>query len=301
VSPSERVQYRNVVWNSDRWDGFELRSDDVIISTAPKCGTTWMQMQVALLLFRDPDLPAPLATLSPWLEMNTRPLAEVVADLDGQTHRRFIKTHTPLDGLPWADGVTYLHVARDPRDVAQSWDNHMENMNMERFIESRAASVGLDDLAELGIEGMPPPPPDDPAERFWLWVEGDSLSSLVHPSATFWAAPDRPNVHLSHYGDQLADLTTEMTRLADALGVDPPTAALVDAAQFETMKTRSSELMPNSDISLFHDSRQFFDKARAGEWRELMAEGGAARYDAAVRRASDDDDLLTWLHAGPLP
>jgi hypothetical protein len=161
--------------------------------------------------------------------------------------------------------------------------------------------VGLDDLAELGIEGPPPPPPDDPAERFWLWVEGDSLPALVHHSATFWAAQDRPNVHLFHYGDQRADLTTEMTRLADALGVDPPTAALVDAAQFETMKTRSSELMPNSDISLFHDSRQFFDKARAGEWRELMAEGGAARYDAAVRRASDDDDLLTWLHAGPLP
>ena len=132
----ERRRYRNFVFDSGRWDAFEFRDGDIVISTPPKCGTTWMQMLCALLIFRTPDLPAPLAMLSPWLDMNLRPLDEVRADLAAQSHRRFVKTHTPLDGLPWDDRVTYVHVARDPRDAALSWDNHMANMDLERFVHA---------------------------------------------------------------------------------------------------------------------------------------------------------------------
>lgn len=299
--------YRNFVWNSDRWDGFEFRDDDIVISTAPKCGTTWMQMQCALLLFRTADLPAPLATLSPWLDMNTRPLEDVRADLDAQTHRRFIKTHTPLSGVPWDERVTYVHVARDPRDTALSWDNHMSNMDLERFFEIRAAAVGLDDLAELGMDGPPPPPPDDPALRFWMWVEGDgvtpgpsALERTVHHSRTFWNARDRPNVHLFHYGDQRADLPGQMARLADALDVDPPTDELVEAARFANMKARADQLVPNSDTPFWRSSNQFFDKGRSGDWRALIGDDGLPRYEAALRAAVDDDELIAWLHAGLL-
>ena len=297
--------YKNFVWNSARWDGFELRDDDIVISTPSKCGTTWMQMQCALLLFRTPELPAPLAQLSPWLDMNTRPLAEVRADLEAQTHRRFIKTHTPLGGLPWDERVTYLHVSRDPRDVAQSWDNHMSNMNMERFLETRAAAVGLDDLAELGMDGPPPAPPEDPEARFWHWVEGDGVSpgpsglgGLVQHSRSFWDVRDAPNVHLFHYGDLRADLAGQMTRLAEALGVEAPTDELVDAARFENMKARSDELVPNSDTPFWQSNQQFFDKARSGDWRALIGDDGLPRYEAALRATTDDEELVAWLHAG---
>jgi hypothetical protein len=306
--PANTTVYKNFVWNSERWDGFELRDDDIVISTAPKCGTTWLQMQVALLLFRTPDLPAPLAALSPWLEMNTRPLADVRAALEAQPHRRFIKSHTPLDGLPWHDGVTYLHVGRDPRDVALSWDNHVSNMDYERFVEIRAAAVGLDDLEELGIADEPiAEAPEDPAQRFWAWVEGagagtraSGLQGLVHHSQTFWATRQRPNVHLFHYSDQRADLATQMARLADALGVDPPTEALVEAARFENMKARADHLVPNADLPYWQSNQRFFDKARAGEWHHLVGDEGLPRYEAALRQVTDDDELIRWLHAGSL-
>lgn len=304
---ADRFPYANFIWNSARWDGFEVRPDDIIISTAPKCGTTWMQMQCALLLFRTPDLPAPLATLSPWLDMNTRPLEDVLAALAAQTHRRFIKTHTPLGGLPEDDRITYLHVARDPRDAAISWDNHFANVNPQRFIEARAAAVGLDDLAALGLEGGPPTPPDDPAERFWIWMEGDgasesmtSLEALVHHSRTFWSVRHEPNVHLFHYGDQRAGLAGEMARLADALGVDPPTDELVEAARFERMKARADDLVPNSDTPFWQSNERFFDKARSGDWRALVGEESLPRYVAALREATDDESLIDWLHGGPI-
>src|SRR5215203_1589032 len=111
-----RVRYRNLVMDSARWDGFEFRSGDIVISTPPKCGTTWTQMLCALLIFDGPTFPALLSDISPWLDMNIRPLAEVTVALAAQTHRRVIKTHTPLDGIPLHRDVTYLVVGRDPRD-----------------------------------------------------------------------------------------------------------------------------------------------------------------------------------------
>lgn len=294
----------SVIFNPARWEGFEFRDDDIVISTGAKCGTTWMQMQVALLLFRSPQLPAPLAVLSPWLEMNTRPLDEVRADLEAQTHRRFIKSHTPLDDLPWDDRVTYLHVSRDPRDVACSWDNHVANIDFGRLFEARAASVGLDDLAELGLKGAPPVPPEDPAERFWQWVEGDAggdpsrLSELVAMSLSFWAARDRPNVHLFHYADQQADLAGQMARLAGILGVDPPTDELVAAAGFESMKQRADELVPNSDTALWNDNSRFFQRGVSGRWREVIGDADLPRYDAALAALVVDSDFDRWLHHG---
>lgn len=89
------VRYHSIIADSARWGGFALREGDLIISSPPKCGTTWTQMICALLIFQSPDLPRPLDQLSPWLDQLLRPLDSVVADLEAQTHRRFIKSHTP--------------------------------------------------------------------------------------------------------------------------------------------------------------------------------------------------------------
>jgi hypothetical protein len=301
----DRRRYRNFVWDSARWDGFVFRDGDIVISTPPKCGTTWMQMLCAVLIFRTPELPAPLSKLSPWLDMNTRPLDSVLADLDAQSHRRFIKTHTPLDGLPWDDRVTYIHVARDPRDAALSWDSHMANMDLPTFMAIRVEAVGADDLAELGITGPPPPPPDDPAERFWQWIEGKpdddepfGMEMLAQHAATFWVRRDEPNVHLFHYGDLRADLRGEMARLADALGVDPPDDTLVEAATFEAMKARADDLAPNTDTPFWRSTQQFFDRARSGDWRAFITDDDSERrYEKAVA-ARVAQDLADWLHGG---
>lgn len=95
--------YTSADQDSGRWIGFPFRDGDIVISTRTKHGTTWMQMICALLVFRDPALPAPLGELSPWLDWLVIPKDQVYAMLEVQTHRRFIKTHTPLDGVPLDD------------------------------------------------------------------------------------------------------------------------------------------------------------------------------------------------------
>src|SRR5215213_3719266 len=182
-SPAPRTRYRSITADSGRWDDFAFRPGDVVISTPPKSGTTWTQMLCALLVFDGPTFPAPLGDISPWLDMSTLPLAEVTTTLAAQTHRHFIKTHTPLDGLPLHDDVTYLVVGRDPRDVMISMEHHSTNLDWERFLALRAAVIGNEDLAALPEI---PVPSEDPVERFRTFVADEmpfpplTLASVLH-------------------------------------------------------------------------------------------------------------------------
>src|SRR5688500_18793733 len=169
-------RYEATGYDSSRWDGFELRSGDIIISTPPKCGTTWTQMICALLVLQEPELPLPLDTLSPWIDMVTRARTEVFSDLAAQTHRRFIKTHTPLDGIPNDAAVTYICVGRDPRDVALSMDHHIDNMDVGAFLQARERAAAIDGI-ELGPLRRPPPRPEGARERFWRWVDDETPST----------------------------------------------------------------------------------------------------------------------------
>jgi hypothetical protein len=106
VSYARRVvgtpfRYQSPDEDSARWLGFPFRDSDIVISTRSKTGTTWVQMICGLLIFQKPELPAPLAQLSPWLDHLIMPRDQVYAELAAQRHRRFIKTHTPLDGIPF--------------------------------------------------------------------------------------------------------------------------------------------------------------------------------------------------------
>jgi hypothetical protein len=52
VAGDAPIRYRSAVMDNIRWQRFSARSGDIIISTPPKSGTTWMQMICALLIFQ---------------------------------------------------------------------------------------------------------------------------------------------------------------------------------------------------------------------------------------------------------
>jgi hypothetical protein len=298
-------RYRTIVMDSERWEGFVFRDGDIVISTPAKCGTTWTQTICALLIFQTPDLPAPVDRISPWIDQSLRDLPGVVADLDAQKHRRFIKTHTPFDGIPFDERVTYICVGRDPRDVAMSWDNHMSNLDIGAFLALREKAVGLEDLAELMPDGIDMPL-ETPVERFWQWVDNDGsaddamagLAGTMHHLSTFWRERNRPNVVLLHYGDLKADLEGQMRSLADRLGIDVPEDRwpdLVRAATFEEMRRHAKDVAPNSTEPIWVDADRFFNKGTNGQWRDLLDDEGVQRYEAKVRAVADAD-LIAWVH-----
>lgn len=298
-------RYRTWLADSSRWDGFEFRAGDIVISTPSKCGTTWMQMICALLIFGDPNLPRSLTELSPWLDIQTDTVSNVFAALAAQTHRRFIKSHTPLDGLPFDERVTYICVGRDPRDAAISSDYHLNNMNGEALMKARETAVGSDDLPFLIPDGVPPRV-EDPVERFWRWVEDDAppregLELLLHHLGTFWNRREATNVVLVHYSDLQADLEGEMRRLAGLLGIvigEDVWPGLVAEARFDRMRDRANELAPQVTMAgLWHDPSRFFNRGTSGQWRTLLGPEDLDRYEGRVRRLATPD-LAAWAHGG---
>src|SRR3954454_24701597 len=119
--PQKTREYKDhVLIDSTRWQAYNHRPGDIVISTSYKTGTTWMQAIVANLLFQDGAFPAPVSVMSPWLDMAVPPLGDVAKGLEAQTHRRSIKSHLPLDGLPYFETARYIIVGRDVRDVFMS-------------------------------------------------------------------------------------------------------------------------------------------------------------------------------------
>ena len=291
-------RYRSFICDSARWDGFDLRAGDIIVTTPPKCGTTWMQT-LCLLLVHGAPLPASLGDVSVWLDQELKSIADVRAMYDAQEHRRVIKTHTPVDGIPWRDDVVYVGVGRDPRDVALSFKDHSQNMDLGAAARARAAAGAPEPPARAGgpalletVEGWIRD--DTPVEQF-----GSTLAFTIHHLAQLWAVRDRPNVLLFHYGDLRSDLPGSVRRLADGLGIalDERTVAdIVDAATFESMQADADRAAPNTSVGLWRDNRQFFAEGRVGAWRDGFTPAELQAYDERIAALCPDDALLAWLH-----
>jgi aryl sulfotransferase len=274
-TPQLRHVYAHPFMDSGRWEGFEHRPGDVYICTSYKAGTTWMQMICAQLILQTPELDQTLTSLSPWLEMRLNPLEEVRAAFAAQTHRRFIKTHTPLDGIPYWDDVTYLYCGRDPRDVFMSLTNHLANNDIEQVMKL---------AGERGIEFSEPPPiPEDPNELFRMWLtvpmfeweeDGFPYWSHFNHGKSFWDYRHLPNIHFFHYADLQADLEGEMRRLAGLLEIEVDEArwpALVEAATFESMKRNADQLAPEVNNSAWLSNARFFHKGTSGQWADVLS------------------------------
>ena len=173
---SERKLVRHVgrVYDSIRWEGLRVAGRRRRHQHPARVRDDLDADVCALLILQDAELSVPLADLSPWLDMLTRSRKQIVALLDAQQHRRFIKTHMPLSGLPIRDGVTFICVARDPRDVALSMDDHLFTLDWEAFHRLRVAAALHDGLPEPEMAPVPPLDEQTGRERVWRWVDDDT-------------------------------------------------------------------------------------------------------------------------------
>ncbi len=299
-----RTRSASLIFDSARWAEVELRPGDIVVSTPPKSGTTWVQMLCALLVFDGPAFPAPLERLSPWVDMLDKPVAEVRSVLETQDHRRILKTHTPLDGVPQRDDVDYVVVGRDPRDVAVSFDHHMANFDVGRFLELRSRVADPDEPLPL-----PDPPSADPAERFRAFVAGGvddvtlTLAFVLHHLQIGWDRREEPNVHLVHYADLRRDLPGELFRLGRGLGFSltaERAGELAAEASIDRMRERADELAPGASRGFWRDNRRVLRTGGSGEWRALTGPADEEAY--RIRVASlVDDELARWIHEGASP
>jgi hypothetical protein len=292
------VRYQSDEEDSGRWSGFPFRAGDIVISTRSKSGTTWMQMICALLVFQTPELPVPLIELSPWLDWLGVPRDEAVARLAAQEHRRVIKTHTPLDGLPLDARATFIVVGRHPLDMAVSLYHQGNNLDRVRISELTGRPPSRDHATAR-------PPLQD-----WLvaWIdhdadprqELDSLPGVLWHLSDAWARRHEPNIVLVHFDDLCADLDGSMRNIATRLDLSVPDdrwTTLVDAAGFEQMRARAEVLAPDVG-GVMKDRTRFFRRGSSGAGREELSVADLAHYEAHTK-AMVPADLWMWLHRDP--
>jgi hypothetical protein len=188
-------------------------------------------------------------------------------------------------------------------------DHHIDNMDVGAFLEARERAAAIDGI-ELGPLHPPPPRPDGERDRFWRWVDdqtpstqsGSSLRFTVEHLQTFRDAANDLDVVYLHYDDLKADLEGQMRELAAHLGIEVDEdrwPRLVQAATFESMRSRADTTVPGGGQEHWIDPAAFFRRGTSGQWRDVLDAADLARY-AARMRALASDDLVEWLHREPI-
>jgi aryl sulfotransferase len=228
------------------------------------------------------------------------------AALEGQ---RFLKSHLPLDGLPWWPEARYVVVCRDARDVFMSLLNHYSSYTDFAF------ALFNDQPDRVGPPM--PPCPEDPRELWRMWMtrgwfdwesEGYPFWSNLYHTASYWPYRHLSNVLFLHYNDMLADLEGAVRRLAGFCRIevdDELVARVARRTTFSNLKRSAIEAekkAPPGMPEVFRGGQQtFFNKGTNGRWRDVLTDEDLELYAAAKQRVLEPD-CARWLETGgPVP
>ena len=237
--------------------------------------------------------------------MRLRPADQDFAQLESQTHRRVVKTHLPLTGLPYHANVKYVVVARDGRDVFMSMLNHHSNytpqiLEMLKNFDSVAGGPFPFDLGE-------------PCAWFRDWTtratfewetDGYPYWSHFYHFQSWWDYRHLPNIYFVHFANLLEDPKSEVIRLANYLGIELTESyfsAILERISFASMRENFSKIEPMADLLWKEGGKTFMNKGTNGRWRELLGPEELALYDAATARGLTPDAAQWMEHGGLMP
>ena len=291
--PIKTREFHNHHFDSTIWNDFRFRDDDIVIGTYAKSGTTWMQQIVGQLLFgADPDVE--VAEMSPWLDLRVPPKAVKLPAVEAQTHRRFLKTHLPVDALRFSPKARYVYIGRDGRDVVWSMYNHHSNANDTWY-------AALNDTP--GRVGPPIERPPSDIRQYWRdWMDRDG-----HPFWPFWenirswwAIRDLPNVMFIHFAEMKRDLPGSIRRVAAFLEIpidETVFDAVVEHCSFDWMKKNARKSVPLGGAFWDAGAEVFIHKGVNGRWADVLSAAESAEYETRARNELGDE-CARWLATG---
>ena len=289
-------ELNNHHFDSTIWNDFLYRDDDIVISTYAKSGTTWMQQIVSQLLFPGEE-GLEVAEMSPWMDLRIPPKEVKLLAIGEQTHRRFIKTHLPLDAMVFSDKAKYIYIGRDGRDVLWSLYNHHSNANEAWYdaLNQTPGRVG----PPIGL------PCTSVTEYFdeWLAKDGFPFWSLWENVRTWWAARNLPNVHVVHFANLKADMPAEIRHIAEFLAIPVDQSKweqILLHCSFDYMKANAAKSVPLGGAFWEGGAETFIHKGTNGRWREILSAEQICRYEKRAM-AELGAECARWLASGELP
>ena len=294
--PEKTREMQIYCMDSTYWNDFKFRDDDIIIATWGKLGTTWVQQIVAQFIFKGETVGLPVGDMSMWVDFRLPPLEVKQPLLDAQQHRRFLKTHLPVDALVFSPKAKYIYVGRAGRDSV--WSTYNQHVNLLDWVYE-----ALEELPDMGPV-IQRPTTEDLREYYYEWYknEGYPFWPFWENIRSWWAVRDLPNVMMLHFQKLKDDMQGEMRRVGKFLGCEVDEAKweeMVLHCTFDYMKENAPESAPLQGSLWAGGAKTFVNKGTNGRWRDTLTDEDVAMCE---KRCDDElgADCARWLATGQM-
>lgn len=234
---------------------FRPRASDVLITTAPKAGTTWMQNILHQLRSGgDPSFDS-IDRVVPWLELPREGLDHkaVLEVYEAIASPRIFKTHCTHEQTPGNDTARIILSSRDPRDCMVSFYHHVMDMT-----DSARTHAQFADLKTF----------DDVFDR-WM-----SFGAWFRNIQSWWPHIHDDNVLWLRYEDMKQDIDPCVDRILQFLDwhiSDTRRVAVNEYISFDWMKAHSDKFtMSHRGEPLFKPGG-FIRKGQVGDHKQRLS------------------------------
>jgi len=216
---------------------FTARPTDVLITTGPKAGTTWMQQILYQLKSGGEDNFRSIETVVPWLERprKNKTWSDMLDYYESLENPRIFKTHCTYPQTPGVDVANIILTSRDPRDCCISHYHHLMNMTDQAYEEINIQRpTSFDNFFEQWME-------------FGAWYRNIS---------SWWPHKNKKNVLWLRYEDVKRDFESSVYKILNHLNwqlAEDRRSKVFTHCSFAWMKKHSEKFSTFDDMqsSLF--------------------------------------------------
>lgn len=234
---------------------FKARASDVLITTPPKAGTTWMQQILHQLRSGGDTEFTSIDTVVPWLEITRtgKNWQQVLQGFDSLPEPRLFKTHCTAEQTPGIGTAKIILTSRDPRDCCVSFYFHIMNMTDEA-----RAQVDM-------------PLPESFEQHVDQWLE---FAAWYRNVKSWWPYSDHPKVLWLRYQDLKSDLSENVDRIASFLEWEltlEHKEKVLEYSSFDWMKAHDEKFSSQgSGKDKVFKPGKFIRKGKIGSYSSLM-------------------------------
>ncbi|XP_069840586.1 sulfotransferase 1C4-like [Dendropsophus ebraccatus] len=262
------------------WDqiyNFQAREDDILISTFPKAGTTWMQEIVDLIILNgdvERSMRAPCFVKVPFIEINVKPIPSGVEAANAMESPRLLKTHLPIQLVPpsfWEKNVKVIYFARNAKDCMVSFF-HFQRMNKVL------------------------PDPGTWNEYFSTFLSGNiAWGSWFDHVIGWWKAKNKHQILYLFYEDMKEDPKREIRKISKFLGKNLTEEALNTICHHTLFDTMKENPMANFSVlpSFIFDQSisPFMRKGKVGDWKNHFLVAQNIIFDEVYKKKMEGSGL----------